>query len=124
MNYHIMSETNIKPNGGPQAATPQPGQAAPAFDQAKTEAATKQKPTVAHMLGEIVWLFSQSATHKNFAVGDLEWMVMPPLMLEQYRLPRRHYAGRRRLLGLSLGGDGKETRSRWRTPQTRRMEVR
>ena len=66
--------------------------AAPAFNEGATETAAKdakrQKPTVAHMLGEVTWLFSQSATHKHFAVGDLEWMVMPPLMLEQYRVFR------------------------------------
>ncbi len=42
--------------------------------------------TVSHMFGEIVWLMSQSPLHKHFALADLEWMVMPPLMLQQYRL--------------------------------------
>jgi cytolysin-activating lysine-acyltransferase len=42
--------------------------------------------TVSHMFGEIVWLMSQSPTHKHFALADLEWMVMPPLLLNQYRL--------------------------------------
>jgi cytolysin-activating lysine-acyltransferase len=42
--------------------------------------------TVSHMLGEIVWLMSQSAAHKHFAIADLEWMVMPALLLNQYRL--------------------------------------
>ena len=68
-------------NGGDPAA-------AIGFDPAKTAEAAGAKPTVAHMLGEITWLFSQSATHKHFAIGDLEWMVMPPLMLEQYRVFR------------------------------------
>ncbi|MAU41544.1 MAG: toxin-activating lysine-acyltransferase [Kordiimonas sp.] len=44
--------------------------------------------TVSHMLGEITWLLSQSPTHKHFALSDLEWMVMPALMLEQYRIFR------------------------------------
>jgi cytolysin-activating lysine-acyltransferase len=42
--------------------------------------------TVSHMFGEIVWLMSQSASHKHFAIADLEWMVMPALLLTQYRL--------------------------------------
>lgn len=46
------------------------------------------KPTVSHMLGEIVWLLSQSPLHRHFAVADLEWLVMPPLLLEQYRVFR------------------------------------
>ena len=75
-------------SGGLAGLQPQPS-----FDEAKTEEGAKAKPTVAHMLGEITWIFSQSATHKHFAPrklngGDLEWMVMPPLQLEQYRVFR------------------------------------
>jgi cytolysin-activating lysine-acyltransferase len=44
--------------------------------------------TVARMLGEIVWVLTQSPTHKHFALSDLKWMVMPPLSLEQYRIFR------------------------------------
>ena len=44
--------------------------------------------TVARMLGEIVWIMTQSPGHKHFALGDLEWMVMPALLLEQYRIFR------------------------------------
>jgi cytolysin-activating lysine-acyltransferase len=53
-----------------------------------TEAAITRKPTVSHMLGEIVWVCSHSPTHKHFAIGDLEWMMMPALALEQYRVFR------------------------------------
>ena len=44
--------------------------------------------TMGRMLGEIVWVMTQSPGHKHFALGDLEWMVMPPLLLEQYRIFR------------------------------------
>ena len=70
-------------NGGDTGA----GQAAaPAFDAGRTGAAAARKPTVSHMLGEITWLLTQSPTHKHFALADLEWLVMPPLLLEQYRV--------------------------------------
>jgi cytolysin-activating lysine-acyltransferase len=42
--------------------------------------------TVATILGEIVWLMSQSPTHKQMFISDLEWLVMPPVLLQQYRL--------------------------------------
>lgn len=45
-----------------------------------------QKPTVAHMLGEVTWVLSQSRFHKHFALGDLEWMVMPPILANQFRV--------------------------------------
>lgn len=44
--------------------------------------------TVSHMFGEVVWLMSQSSAHKHFSLGDLEWMVMPPIMHEQFRVFR------------------------------------
>ncbi len=42
--------------------------------------------TVSHMLGEIVWLMTQSPPHRHFSLADLEWMVMPPLLLQQFRV--------------------------------------
>lgn len=47
-------------------------------------AATK---TVGSALGEIAWLLSQSGTYRHsLFLGDLEWLVMPPLAYGQYRL--------------------------------------
>lgn len=42
--------------------------------------------TVSHMLGEITWLLSQSSIHKNLFISDLEWMIMPAILLEQFRI--------------------------------------
>ena len=42
--------------------------------------------TVAAVLGEIVWLMSQSAEFKQYLVADLEWLAMPPILLRQFRL--------------------------------------
>jgi cytolysin-activating lysine-acyltransferase len=42
--------------------------------------------TVAQVLGEVVWLMSQSQVHKQLFVGDLEWFCMPPILLEQFRM--------------------------------------
>ncbi|MCC6775907.1 MAG: toxin-activating lysine-acyltransferase [Hyphomicrobiales bacterium] len=41
---------------------------------------------VSEVLGEIVWLMSQSALHKQFFISDLEWLVMTPVLLQQFRL--------------------------------------
>lgn len=40
--------------------------------------------TVSHFLGEMTWLLSQSPLHKALAIGDLEWLVMPALIAEQF----------------------------------------
>lgn len=55
-------------------------------------------PTVSHMLGEVTWLLSQSKAHKHFAIGDLEWMVMPAILLEQFRV----FRGEQHPMGFAL----------------------
>jgi len=42
--------------------------------------------TVSAVLGEIVWVLSQSRVHKNFFISDLEWLVMTPVLLKQVRI--------------------------------------
>src|SRR5690348_9304001 len=55
-----------------------------------TAAQTPSAPprTVSHMFGEMVWVMTQSPIHKHFPIGDLEWMIMPALLAEQYRVFR------------------------------------
>ena len=42
--------------------------------------------TLAQVLGEIVWICTQSPQHKSFFLSDLEWMVMTPILLQQFRI--------------------------------------
>ncbi len=44
--------------------------------------------TVSHFLGEMTWLLSQSPLHADLRIKDLEWLIMPPLALEQFYLFR------------------------------------
>jgi cytolysin-activating lysine-acyltransferase len=54
---------------------------------AATSGAAAPKPkTVAQVLGEIAWLMTQSPRHKAMALGDLEWLVMPAILLRQFRI--------------------------------------
>lgn len=48
--------------------------------------AAQSPKTVSQVLGEITWLLSQSPLHKNLFISDLEWMVMPAILLEQFRI--------------------------------------
>ena len=45
-------------------------------------------PTVSHLLGEMTWLLTQSPLHRALSIGDLEWLVMPALLNEQFYLFR------------------------------------
>ena len=53
------------------------------FTKPAPDGAAKQ---VLEVLGEIVWLMSQSPLHKQFFISDLEWLVMTPVLLQQFRL--------------------------------------
>ncbi len=53
------------------------------FNQPAPSAASR---TVAGVLGEITWLMTQSPSHKGFFISDLEWMIMLPVMMQQFRL--------------------------------------
>lgn len=44
--------------------------------------------TVAEALGQITWLLSQSAQHRELKIKDLEWSFMPAILLEQFRVFR------------------------------------
>ena len=41
--------------------------------------------TVSQVLGEITWLLTQSPRHKTIPLGDLDWLVMPAILLQQFR---------------------------------------
>lgn len=58
----------------PKSRKSAPGAAAPAATA----------PTVSHFLGEMTWLLTQSPLHKALSIGDLEWLVMPALIHEQF----------------------------------------
>jgi cytolysin-activating lysine-acyltransferase len=59
--------------------------AAPSTNGATAAAAAAPK-TVAQVLGEITWLMTQSPRHKAIPLGDLEWLVMPAILLRQFRI--------------------------------------
>ncbi len=54
-----------------------------AASSAQQEPAPK---TVSQVLGEITWLMTQSPRHKAIPLGDLEWLVMPAILLKQFRI--------------------------------------
>jgi cytolysin-activating lysine-acyltransferase len=63
----------IAPTANGHATTTTPGQAA-------------LPKTVVQVLGEIIWLMTQSPRHKTIPLGDLEWLVMPAILLRQFRI--------------------------------------
>lgn len=44
--------------------------------------------TVAEALGQVVWLLSQSAIHRELKIKDMEWSFFPPILFEQFRVFR------------------------------------
>jgi cytolysin-activating lysine-acyltransferase len=76
--------------------------ASPANPGKPTQPSSVATPTVPAVFGEIAWLMTQSTLHKSMFLSDLEWLVMPPLMLGQFRLfhgPDPLKAGNQRPIG-------------------------
>lgn len=44
------------------------------------------KATNAHVLGEMVWLLTQSPAYSQVQIGKLETLLMPPILLKQFRI--------------------------------------
>ena len=89
-----MSQSGHNASGG-AAETPVAGASQGSIKSSPSDA---PKPTVSHMLGELTWVLSQSPAHRHFAIGDLEWLVMPAILLEQFRV----FHGDRHPLGFAL----------------------
>jgi cytolysin-activating lysine-acyltransferase len=57
-----------------------------------------QNLTVSEVFGQTTWLMTQSRGHRNMFISDLEWMVMPPILLRQFRL----FPGKEQPLGIAF----------------------
>jgi cytolysin-activating lysine-acyltransferase len=66
--------------------TPSPEEIKLAIEQAKS--VLKKVP----LLGPIAWLYMNSPQHRNQFIADLEWRVMPALVLDQAKLYMRDEA--------------------------------
>jgi len=73
---------SIAARNGPQPDK-RAGTSGEVFNHAPPEGHAK---TVSAVLGEIVWLMSQSPLHRKFFIEDLEWFVMTPVLQQQFRL--------------------------------------
>lgn len=87
-------ETSKKGNGNPKDQLP--GSVAAFDDSVTSKESTRQaelamnqaKSVLAKlpMAGPIVWLYMHSPAHKHVFITDVEWMVMPALVLNQCKL--------------------------------------
>ena len=69
----------------------------PELNPTGPQAGAAQK-TVSQVLGEVTWLMTQSPTHRQLFIADLEWFAMPALLLEQFRI----FSGPQHPVGLAL----------------------
>jgi cytolysin-activating lysine-acyltransferase len=69
----------------PDGSVAAPGAANDGAAAGHMQAQTPPK-TVAQVLGEITWLMTQSPRHKSIPLGDLEWLLMPAILLRQFRI--------------------------------------
>jgi len=51
-------------------------------------ATAPRNPAPDAVLGQVVWLMMNMPQYRHVFLADLEWMVLPPILLSQYRLFR------------------------------------
>jgi cytolysin-activating lysine-acyltransferase len=76
----------VKTDAAPASATAHAAQAANGNAAASSAHAEPAPKTVSQVFGEITWLMTQSPRHKAIPLGDLEWLVMPAILLKQFRI--------------------------------------
>jgi cytolysin-activating lysine-acyltransferase len=89
--------TSKEPTSKTGSKTKAKTEVAPAVN-GEAVAGTEVTQTVSHLFGEAVWLLTQSKIHRHLSVADIEWLIMPPILLGQGRIFR---AGTQ-ALGLAL----------------------
>lgn len=62
-------------SGGAATGSPAPAGDVPGFDKVA-------------VMGNVLWLMTQSGAHKYLMFSDMDWMLVPPVALQQYRLWR------------------------------------
>lgn len=83
----LLGEAALKQAMAEIAANPTAAGAAQASASASGKPGHEPAPkTVSQVLGEITWLMTQSPRHKLISLGDLEWLVMPAILLKQFRM--------------------------------------
>jgi cytolysin-activating lysine-acyltransferase len=68
------------------------------------------------VLGQVVWLMLHVPGFRHFFLADLEWMVLPPILLNQYRLFRE---GNRVVAFAAWGYLSEEAEARLQRPDPR-----
>jgi cytolysin-activating lysine-acyltransferase len=71
-------------DGAPTAAAPSPARPAPGPAHAPAPSLDKVQA-----MGHALWLMMQSPLHRHLFIADLEWMLVPPVALGQFRLWRQ-----------------------------------
>ncbi len=65
------------------SASAPPGQDAETGNLSKEQIAATVSKLIAAAIGEAVIVLSRAPTHKHFALADIEWMVLPPVLSGQ-----------------------------------------
>lgn len=79
------NDGNSRPENGMLAATDSTTGAADKAAAAE-QLIGRSLAGASQVLGQAVWLFTQSPAHRHLFLADLEWRLLPPIALMQFRL--------------------------------------
>jgi cytolysin-activating lysine-acyltransferase len=88
-----MTDPEDKAENAPVDANSEAGPETESAEDARPQGVPGAKPpTLSELLGEITFMLSTSPAHRLMFLADLNWLVVPPVRLNQFRLVRK--AGR------------------------------
>ena len=97
-------------------ASPDAGSAGAVGHDAESSATAPRNPASDAVLGQVVWLMMNMPQYRHVFLADLEWMVLPPILLNQYRL---FHAGNRAVAFAAWAYLSEEAEARLQGPNPR-----
>ena len=73
-------------NNKEEPSVPKPAEASDKPGENAEPSTADHSKTLSNILGEIIWMMTRSPNHRYFFISDLEWMVMQPVSLGQFRV--------------------------------------
>lgn len=82
----LVAKSNLTKSKPPQNASPATISVGDSEKRIEIPAAVRRKKTASEFLGEAVVLFTQSSRHRHLFIADIEWLIMPAIGLQQFRM--------------------------------------
>jgi cytolysin-activating lysine-acyltransferase len=82
----VAPNSNQTKSAPPQSAAPAAIAVGNPAERIEVPAAARRKKSASEFLAEAVVLFTQSSRHRHLFIADIEWLILPAINLQQFRM--------------------------------------